>query len=129
MKYDNLLKEILQDSMPSLLRLLRLPKVHRYLTVELTRRNRVVPDMVIELADKRVLHIDLQVENQANFPWRCLDYYSAIHQVFRPPSIVQVLIYIGGKPLTMESRIRRDVLNYKYKILDLSKVPAKAFLD
>ena len=43
MKYDNLLKEILQDAMPDVLQLLGLPEAVKYLTVELPRRHRADP--------------------------------------------------------------------------------------
>ena len=129
MKYDNPLKEILQDAMPALLRLLKLPGVARSLNVELPRLNRVVPDLVFELVDESVLHIDAQAKNQAQFEWRCLDYYSAIQQQYWPPEIVQVVIYLGDEPLRIPAKISHRRLTYQYEILELAKVPARTFLE
>jgi predicted transposase YdaD len=129
MKYDNPLKEILQESTPALLGLLRLPRVTKLLTVELPRRNRVVPDLVAELADASILHMELQAKNQTRFEWRCLDYYSAIEQLYSPPEIIQVVIYVGSEPLRMPDRIQRKRLSYRYGILNLQEVPARVFLD
>jgi len=129
MKFDNPIKEILQDAMPALLRLLGLPEAVKYLTVELPRPNRVVPDMVIELASQAILHLESQSRNQADFAWRCLDYYSAIHQLFHPPKIIQVLVYLGSERLSMPNRINDEDLTFKYRVLNLAEVPAEVFLD
>jgi hypothetical protein len=129
MKFDNPLKEILQDAMPALLRLLALPQAAKYLTVEFPLHNRVVPDLVVLLADERVLHTELQVKNELQFEWRCLDYYSAIRQQLRPRKIVQVVVHVGHEPLTIPDRIEDDTLTFRFQILNLAEVPAQAFLD
>src|SRR5450755_1322610 len=128
MKFDNLLKEILQDSMPAILQLLGLPPVAKYLTVEFPLHNRVVPDLVVLLIDETVLHMELQARNEPDFEWRCLDYYSAVRQKLRPPKVVQVVIYVGPEPLRIPDRIQVDKLTFGFEILELAEVPAQALL-
>ena len=98
------------------------------MNVELPRQNRVVPDLVVELVDGTALHLDAQAKNQKGFEWRSLDYYSAIHQTYEPPRIVQVLLYLGDPPLSMHDGIAHLRLQYQFDILELAKVPAEIFL-
>src|SRR5207249_2152473 len=63
MKYDVRLKAIFQDAMPGLLRVLQLPGVKEYLTVEFPKRNKSLPDLVLRLIDGWIVHIELQSKN------------------------------------------------------------------
>src|SRR5450432_3772721 len=103
MKYDTLLKSIFYDSIPVLLKLLGLPPVAEYLTVEFPTRHKTQPNLVILLTDGRILHIDLQSENDPRMRWRCLAYYQAIRELWPVARITQVVIYVGSGPMTMIS--------------------------
>ena len=129
MKYDNLLKTIFFDAMPALLRLLECAPVVEYLTVEFPRKHKMVADMVARLADGRILHLEFQVENDPEMHWRCYHYFGAISQRWPKADVVQVVIYLGRGPLTMQPRIRKRTCKYDYSILNMQDVPARVFLN
>jgi len=106
-KYDTLLKEIFQDSLPGFLRLRGLPPVVEYLTVEFPNRYKTLPDLVVLLEGGIILHIELQSQNDPKIPWRCLDCWSAISQQWLAYQVIQILVYCGDEPLTMVDNIRR----------------------
>jgi hypothetical protein len=128
-QYDVRLKLILQEAVPALLRLLGLPPVIEYLTVEFPKKSKMLPDLLVRLADWSILHIELQSKNDLRIAWRCLEYWLAIAEQWPDARIHQVVIYLGGDPLTMVSSIRRDGLRFDLDILNLEDVPASAFLS
>ena len=104
-QYDVTLKAILQNAMPGLLRLLGLPGGPvEYLTVEFPVREKLLPDLVVRLADGRILHIELQARNDPEMEWRCLDYFRVISRRWKDTTIVQVVVYLGDGPMTMAAR-------------------------
>jgi len=95
MHYDTRLKLIFQEAMPGLLRLLGLPAVVEYLTVEFPKRTKVLPDLVVRLVDGRILHIEWQSKNDARIVRRCLEYWQVIADLWPDVEIVQVVVYLG----------------------------------
>ena len=128
MKYDNLLKTIFFDAMPALLRLLHCPPVVEYLSVEFPRKHKMIADMVALLEDGRILHLEFQVKNDPEMHWRMFHYYGTIQQRWQKAEVVQVVIYLGGGPLTMTPVIDRRRCKFSYDIIDMQQVPARVFL-
>jgi hypothetical protein len=128
-QYDVRLKSILHKAMPRLFRLLGLPPVEEYLTVEFPLRQKAVTDSVMRLTDRRILQIELQSRNDPRMLWRCLEYWQAIGELWPDAEIVQVVIYLGAGPMTMVSSIARGRLTYGFDVLDIQEVEANAFLE
>jgi hypothetical protein len=128
-QYDVRLKSILHKAMPRLFRLLGLPPVAEYLTVEFPLRQKAVSDSVMRLTDRRILQIELQSKNDPRMLWRCLEYWQAIGELWPDADIVQVVIYLGDGPMTMVSSIARGRLTYGFDVLDIQEVEANAFLE
>src|SRR5450631_3265953 len=96
MKYDVRLKAIFQEAMPGLLKVLGLPAVREYLTIEFPTHERELPDLVILLVDGLILHIELQTDNDPRIVRRCLGYWQAIDEKWPKTPIHQVVIYMGS---------------------------------
>ena len=129
MKYDILLKTIFLDAMPALLRLLKCAPVVEYLTVEFPRKHKMVADVVALLADGRILHLEFQVRNDPKMHWRCYRYFGVISERWPKAEVIQVVIYLGRDPLTMQSRIRKQTCKFHHDILNMQDVPARVFLN
>ena len=115
--------------MPVLFRLLGLPDVIEYLTVEFPLHEKVFADLVVRLADGRILHIELQSRNDVRMPFRCLEYWRVIAELWPDADIVQVVIYAGDGPMTMASGIDRGRLTYGFDILNVQDLDAGLFLE
>ena len=128
MKYDNLLKTIFFDAMPALLRLLKCAPVVEYLSIEFPRTHKMVADVVALLKDGRILHLEFQVKNDPEMHWRMYHYYGTIQQRWPKAEVLQVVVYLGGDPLTMVAAVKRTRCKFWYDILNLQEVPARVFL-
>ena len=129
MKYDNLLKRVFFDAMPALLRLSNCAPVVQYLSVEFPLRHKMVADVVALLADGRILHLEFQVTNDPDMHWRCYHYFGSISQQWPEADVIQVVIYLGSAPLTMQAAIAKPTCKFHYEILNLQEVPAEVFID
>ena len=62
--------------------------------------------------------------------WRMYHYFGAIQQRWPEAQVIQVLIYLGNGPMTMLSSIDRPPqCPFRYDIINIRDVPARAFLD
>lgn len=128
MKYDNLLKTIFHEAMPSVLRVLRCAPIAEYLSVEFPSRPKLVAGVVARLADGRILHLEFQLTNDPRMHWRCYHYFGAIQERWEEEEVVQVVIYLGNGPVTMKREIKRKRLDYSYDILDMHQLVPEIFL-
>ena len=128
--YDVRLKAILHRAMPQLFRLLGLPtEIAEYLTVEYPLKQKLEADGVVRFPDGRIVHLEWQARNEAKMPWRCLDYYRAIVDLWpEAPEIIQVVVYLGDRPMTMADAIGRDRLRFGFDIFNMCDVAASEFL-
>ena len=115
--------------MPALLRLLDCAPVVEYLSVEFPRKHKMVADVVARLADGRILHLEFQVKNDPGMHWRCFHYFGAIQQRWPLADVIQVVIYLGSDPLTMQSSVDKPTCRFSFDILNMQEVPAQVFLD
>ena len=68
----------------------------RYLTVEFPKKTKALPDLVVRLADRSILHVELQAKNDARIEWRCLKYRMAMRELWRDERIQQKVVYLGA---------------------------------
>ena len=127
--YDTRLKSILYRSAPRLFRLLGLPPVKEFLSIEFPLREKAISDWVVRLTDGRILHLELQSRNDSRMLFRCLDYWKEICERWPGVEIVQVVIYLGDGPMTMVSRITNGENHYGFDILCLKDVEAQEFVE
>lgn len=78
--------------------------------------------------DPIVLHVEFQSGNDKEMPYRMLEYYAAAQRKFKQ-SVWQYVIYIGDRPLNMESGIRDRQNNFTYQVVDIRKIPFQVFLN
>ncbi len=119
--YDITLKKIIKNIPKRFLKLLTVFEEGKFLDTKFPVVQSREPDLVIELPDTSIFHMELQATNEKDMEWRMHDYYSLIYQVRRVP-IHQLLLYVGEAPLTMNNGIYHNTLTYSYKIKDIREI-------
>jgi len=84
-------------------------------------------DVVANVDDKFILHIEIQNQNDKKMPLRMMRYYTDIKSITNLP-IKQYLIYIGKYSLSMPDFIKDVDFTYKYNIIDMKKIDCEKFI-
>jgi hypothetical protein len=105
-KYDISLKLLLRSSGASVLQALTGGvAVGRWLDVEMPEVRNTLVDLLGEMADGNLLHIELQSTHDATMALRMAEYCLRVYRLFdRFPR--QILLYVGDAPLRMETALR-----------------------
>ena len=107
---------------------MQLPGVKRWLNVDLPRvRSRRV-DLLGRTTTGRLLHLELQGQNDHGIPLRMAEYGLAIFRAYLEYPI-QVVIYVGKRKLRMKSELRTSGLVCKFRLVDIRDLDATALLS
>jgi hypothetical protein len=101
-QYDITMKSLLHDFATKAIPHLTGTRVVAWRNVELPQARNLRVDLLGETDDGRLLHVESEVCNTPDLPWRMMGYRVRIHEV-EGRDTVQVVYYIGEAPLTMES--------------------------
>lgn len=80
------------------------------------------------MKDKRILHVELQSEDEAEMPWRMLEYYPPIRLAYEQ-SPIQIVLYVGEKPLKVEPKIEEERLKFSYDVVDIRELDSRPLLE
>jgi len=127
MHYDLTLKSLLQGRPRRLLKLLFGTEQARPLTVEYPQVGHRRPDLVLELDDGRLVHLEIQAEADPKMAARMLEYYGLILERFGRPA-EQVVLYVGGGTLELEGRLDHPGLQFRYRVCDIRRIDCRALL-
>jgi hypothetical protein len=113
-----------------MLRILANFVVTRWLDLEVKVVEERTLDLLAEAADGRLLHIELQSDNDAKMPLRMMDYGAKAGLQLNGRYPIQVLVYVGKEPLRMSGEFapNGDPM-FHYKVVDIRDLNAKALLD
>jgi hypothetical protein len=75
-----------------------------------TKERRV--DLLLELEDNSILHIEFQTSNDKDMLYRMLEYYSLIKSHFKDRSLYQKLIYLGEDECNMKKRLVNNFVSH-----------------
>src|SRR3989442_1014156 len=114
MLYDTILKTLFQSSGLMLLELLTNAPIREWINVEIPKTQMNKLDLVAWLANGRLYHLELQSGNDPNMPWRMVEYYFLLWKRYGVQPLQQV-IYVGAKPMAMNSDIRHETLTFSYR--------------
>ena len=109
-EYDVALKSILTRPGSSVLAQLIGASSLKWINVESPKVSNRRVDLLGELPDGNLIHIELQSRNEKDLPWRMAEYLFGIgRQYGRLPR--QVVLYVGEAPMRMKDRVEGpDVL-------------------
>ena len=127
MKYDATLKELLQAGTPGLWSALGLQPPEELLTVEFPSVRMRKPDFLGRFDKGALIHLEVQGDNDSGMEWRELEYYLMIYRLLEQPPI-QIVLYCGAAPMTMQSRIANESLQFQYWLIDIRIFKSESFL-
>jgi len=89
-------------------------------------------DLCARVVDKDqnafILHLEIQNQNQTIMPERMLRYFIDLRLQYPGEKIIQYLLYIGRRPLTMADGIVSEQLQYHYTVIDMHQKNYRDFL-
>ena len=118
------IKSITYDIATHILKL-NLSKEFEFVDKELQRIEKREADIVVlcEIDDeKKILHLEIQNSNDNTMPRRMLRYYNDIKIRFRDLDVLQYIIYIGRKKMSMKDNIQENNLSFRYNIIDMHDI-------
>ena len=128
MKYDGIAKDLFQKDRPALLdEFTEGVAVREFLNVEFPALLERRADLVLLLADGRILHIEFQSDNDRDMPYRQGMYGLMIGQRYRS-KVSQVVLYLGPEPLRMEDRVDVGCVQASYRLIDIRQFDAEDLL-
>ena len=86
-------------------------------------------DLIIELEDRSIFHLELQTHPDKNMPLRMLEYYTLLKQKYPDRKIRQMVLYVGEGAPRMESSINTDNLSFRYELRDIKEIRCKELME
>jgi len=84
-------------------------------------------DVIANVDNKYILHIEIQNQNDKTMPLRMMRYFTDIAFISDLP-IKQYMIYIGKEKLNMSNIIKGIDFEYKYNIIDMKTIDCEKFI-
>jgi len=104
-----------------------------FLDKELNRIEKREADIVANINDEYILHLEIQNNLDSLMPYRMLRYYTDIaftlKQNKKDLPIKQYLIYIGKEKANFNLVLNQDSLQYKYNFVDLKQIDCNLLLN
>jgi hypothetical protein len=126
-EYDAALKNILTRPGSFVLAQLTGASSLKWLNVEAPKVSNRRVDLLGELPDGNLVHIELQSRNEKDFPMHMAEYLFGIgRQYGRLPQ--QVVLYLGEAPLRMKARVEGLDVSVRFHLVDIRDLDGKRLL-
>ncbi|MBF0338850.1 MAG: hypothetical protein HQL05_13600 [Nitrospirae bacterium] len=120
-KYDIALKDIIKDIPRQFLKILTGYDSWQFIDVQFPDIQTRQPDIVIKTSDGTMIHIEIQSTNDSTMLKRMYLYSGFIYNQYDVLPI-QIVLYIGKKPLNMLSSIEFGTIKYAYRLVDIRTI-------
>jgi len=101
-----------------------------FIDKELQRVEKREADIVANIDDQYILHIEIQNDYNVNMPQRMLRYYLDIQEATNNKlPIHQYCIYIGKDKNYLKDKITNQNLNYRYNLIDTRDIDCEHLLN
>jgi hypothetical protein len=128
-KFDAAIKDLMWRGMPALLGLLSKVPVARILNTDFSVVRERRPDLLAELVDRGLLHLEFQAQEIQRPAWRMLDYYSEFGHRYEGVPVTQIMIYLGEKRSRMATSIDHPNLNFSFELIHISDIDPEPLFD
>jgi predicted transposase YdaD len=126
-EYDVALKNILTRPGSSVLTQLIGASSLKWINVESPKVSNQRVDLLGQLPDGNLVHIELQSRNEKDFPMRMAEYLFAIgRQYGKLPR--QVALYVGEAPLRMKDRVESPGVCVQFHLVDIRDLDGERLL-
>jgi predicted transposase YdaD len=126
-EYDVALKNILTRPGSSALAQLTGASSLKWLNVEAPKVSNRRVDLLGELPDGNLVHIELQSRNEKDFPLRMAEYLFGIRRQYGRLSR-QVVLYVGEAPLLMQDRFVGPDVSVRFHLVDIRDLDGEQLL-
>jgi predicted transposase/invertase (TIGR01784 family) len=128
MQFDTTLKDLFLAKPHSLIEQLTGGQIETWLMSEQPSVKLRRIDLVARLTDGRILHVELQVDDDPSMPWRMLEYYAPLRLTYEQEPW-QIVLYVGtGRPQRMV-QLREKRLRFSYDVVDIRHLNAEPLLE
>jgi predicted transposase YdaD len=126
MRFDVTFKQLFRQSRGVLSHLL-FGEVVEWPNVELPEVRNLRVDLLARSEDGWLRQVEVQIGNEAEMPFRMLEYYVALRRVYGEP-IRQTVLYVGREPLRMEAAFVSESTRHEYSIVNLREMDGEELL-
>ncbi|MBF0428771.1 MAG: hypothetical protein HQL94_07595 [Magnetococcales bacterium] len=127
-QYDTTFKDLFTYPPQFLLYALFGQKAIRHLSIEFASTMKRLPDLLFEMADDSISHIELQGRPEI-MNWRMLMYYSFIRQTYPDKRLIQIVLYVGYEPWNQKDWIDEPSLHFSYSVIDIRTINCQVLMD
>ncbi|MBF0557047.1 MAG: hypothetical protein HQK96_21235 [Nitrospirae bacterium] len=127
-KYDITLKDILKDIPKVFLKLLTGYETGNFIDVQFPDIQLREADLVIEVTDGKLIHVEIQSTNENNMLGRMLLYFGLTFNQYKKFPL-QIVLYIGNDPMNMENHMECEGVKYSYKLIDIREIDCRQLLE
>jgi predicted transposase YdaD len=128
MQFDTTLKELLLSNPTRLVEQLTGEKVVSWLNVEQPSVKMRRIDLVARLKSGRILHLEIQVGDDPEMPWRMLEYSLHLRRTYGQEPW-QIVLYVGKKKPRRTAAIREQRLRFSYDVIYIRELDGRPLLD
>ncbi len=128
-KLDITLRDIIQNIPHKFIEILTGKKAVKILDNTFPSVKERKADLILEMEDKSIFHLELQANNDKKMSFRMAEYSLLIAQKYDTRNIDQMVLYVGdGKP-NMETELDINVLKHRYKLKDIKEIECKELME
>ncbi|WP_052566812.1 hypothetical protein [Candidatus Magnetobacterium casense] len=127
-KYDIVLKDIVKDAPRRFLKLLTGYDTGKFIDIQFPDIQIREVDILIELPDSNIAHIEMQSSNDSDMLGRMYLYSGFIYNQYKKLPL-QIVLYIGNKPLNMKSSMKFKRIKYSYELIDARTLDGNQLID
>ena len=121
-KIDISLRDIVSNLPSNFIKLLINKKGIRLLDTSFAAVKDKRADLIVELEDNSIFHLELQSYNDKNINFRMLEYFLLSREKFKTNNIIQMVLYVGDSKLNMPNSINLHNLQYNFLLKDIKKL-------
>ncbi|MBF0608496.1 MAG: hypothetical protein SFH39_05165 [Candidatus Magnetobacterium sp. LHC-1] len=125
--YDKLLKEIIKNVPPKFLKLLSGYETGKFLDIQLPSVQMRQPDLLVDVLDGNIVHIEIQSTNDKAITARMYEYSALILKQYGILPL-QTLLYIGARPINTTNLLSGRDVAYSYRVVDMKQISCHELL-
>ena len=127
-KIDITLRSVISKLPHTFVRLLTNKEGKKLLDTALPEVKDKRADLIVEMEDKSIFHLEVQSSNDKTMPFRMLEYFFLIREKFKTDNIFQMVLYVGKHKMNMENRINLDNLKFNYQLKNIKEIDCNELL-
>jgi len=128
-KIDITLRSVISKLPHTFIRLLTNKEGKKLLDTALPEVKDKRADLIVEMEDKSIFHLEVQSLNDKNMAFRMLEYFFLIREKFKTDNIFQMVLYVGKEKLNMTNNINLKNLKFNYSLKDIREINCSELLN